>query len=223
HGHQQRGHRGGHGHQQRGHRGGHGHQQRGHRGGHGHQQRGHRGGHGHQQRGHRGGHGHQQRGHRGGQRATVQVPGQREGNISMCAAISEDGVVGRRQTCQGEGVTYVIVWDNVSFHHAEVVQAWFQARPRFMTLYLPPYSPFLNPIEELFSAWRWKVYDRQPLERATLLQAMDYACEDINVDQCQAWIRHAKRFFPRCLNNEDIHCDVDENLWPNAQDRLDPN
>ncbi|XP_025760611.1 uncharacterized protein LOC102082192 [Oreochromis niloticus] len=29
-----------------------------------------------------------------GQRATIQVPGQRGGNISMCAAISEDGVVG---------------------------------------------------------------------------------------------------------------------------------
>lgn len=81
-----------------------------------------------------------------------------------------------------------------------------------MTLYLPPYSPFLNPIEEFFSAWSWKVYVRQPLERATLLQAMDDAYDDISVDQCQAWIRHAKRFFPRCLNNDNIHCDVDENL-----------
>ena len=30
--------------------------------------------------------------------------------------------------------------------------------PRFSVQYLPPYSPFLNPIEEIFSAWRWKVY-----------------------------------------------------------------
>ena len=110
-----------------------------------------------------------------GQRATVQVPRQRGGNISMCAAISEDGVVGRRPllgsyglaahlieflneiepACQGEGVTYCdIVCDNVSFHHAQVVQAWLQAHPQFMTLYLPPYSPFLNPIEDFFSAWR---------------------------------------------------------------------
>jgi len=105
----------------------------------------------------------------------------------MCAAISEDGVVARRPllasynaahlivflseiepACQGEGVANVIVWDNVRFHHAEVVQAWFQANPRFMTLYLPHYSPFLNPIDDFFSAWRWKVYDRQPLEHATV-------------------------------------------------------
>ncbi|XP_057198986.1 40S ribosomal protein S24 isoform X2 [Triplophysa rosa] len=26
-------------------------------------------------------------------------------------------------------------------------------------VFLPPYSPFLNPIEEYFSAWRWRVYE----------------------------------------------------------------
>jgi len=31
--------------------------------------------------------------------------------------------------------------------------------------HLPPYSLFLNAIEEFFSVWRWKVYDRQPHAR----------------------------------------------------------
>jgi len=35
---------------------------------------------------------------------------------------------------------------------------------------------------------------------------------------CQGWIRHARRFFPRCIALDDIRCDVDENLWPNAED-----
>lgn len=65
------------------------------------------------------------------------------------------------------------------------------------------------------------VHDKQPREQVTLLQAMDDACNDITAHQCQAWIRHAQRFFPRCLANENIHCDVDENLWPNPQDRVD--
>ena len=148
-----------------------------------------------------------------GQRATIQVPEQHGENIFMCAAISEDGVVGCRpllgyynaahiivflieigQACQGEGVTYVSVWDNVRFHHAEVVQAWFWAHPRFVSRYLPPYSPFLKPIEDLFSAWRWKVYD--PHERATLLLAIDEACDDINAQQRQAWTRHTKKKNP---------------------------
>ncbi len=49
------------------------------------------------------------------------------------------------------------------------------------------------------------------------------ACNDISADQCQAWIRHARRVFPRCLANKNIHCDVDENLWPNPHDRVDGN
>uniref|UniRef100_A0A1A8KSP9 Tc1-like transposase DDE domain-containing protein n=1 Tax=Nothobranchius kuhntae TaxID=321403 RepID=A0A1A8KSP9_NOTKU len=44
--------------------------------------------------------------------------------------------------------TYVIVWDNVGFHRAAQVREWFIINGQFMNLYLPPYSPFLNPIEE---------------------------------------------------------------------------
>ncbi len=33
----------------------------------------------------------------------------------------------------------------------------------------------------------------------------------------------SKGFFPRYMNDDDIHCNVEENLWPNYQDRLDPN
>ncbi len=49
------------------------------------------------------------------------------------------------------------------------------------------------------------------------MDAMDAACQDILAEHCQGWIRHTKRFFPRCLAREDIRCDVDENMWPNAE------
>ncbi|XP_016315793.1 uncharacterized protein LOC107668441 [Sinocyclocheilus anshuiensis] len=147
-----------------------------------------------------------------GQRAIVEVPGQRGGNVTICAAISNHGVLHHHVTLgpyntqhllrfianlryilfeqqvqeqQGQELnenpipTYVIVWDNVSFHRAAQVREWFNINGQFMNLYLPPYSPFLNPIEEFFSSWRWKVYDRQPYTRVNLLQAMDLACGDI--------------------------------------------
>ena len=101
---------------------------------------------------------------------------------------------------------FVVTWDNVSFHRAALIWDWFTNHANF-TLYLPPYSPFLNPIEELFSAWRWKVYDRQPHARMPLLQAMEEACGDIDVGSVQGWIRHARRYFPRCLAR-DRYC-----LW----------
>ena len=177
-----------------------------------------------------------------GQRATVDVPaGLRGGNITMCAAISRNGVQAHNARLgpynserliefldglydtlvPNEDTHYIIVWDNVRFHHSVAVREWFEAHARCTMVFLPPYSPFLNPIEELFSSWRWKVYDRRPYERVTLLQAMEEACEDIQDPACQAWIRHARRFFPRCLARENVRCDVDEKLWPERNDRHD--
>ncbi|KAL3973664.1 NLR family CARD domain-containing protein 3 [Sarotherodon galilaeus] len=149
-----------------------------------------------------------------GKRATVNVPGQRGANITMCAAISTDGLLLHRpligpynterllaflHDLYGRVPTFIIVWDNVAFHHSRAVTEWFAAHPRMESLFLPPYSPFLNPIEEFFSSWRWK----------------------ISAEDCQGWIRHARRFFPRCIALDDIRCDVDENLWPNGEDRVD--
>ena len=125
-----------------------------------------------------------------GHRATVDLPGQWGGNITMCAAISEHGVlthiplIGPYNTqhllnflvtlyralipddeCglfREDLPKYVVICDNVSFHRSNIIRQWFVTHPRMLIEFLPPYSPFLNPIEELFSAWRWKVYDRQP-------------------------------------------------------------
>lgn len=180
-----------------------------------------------------------------GQRATVDVPGQRGANITMCAALSNDGVllhkpligpynterlisflddlhnrlVPAEERGAGNSPTFVVVWDNVAFHHSAAVTDWFAAHPRMLVLFLPPYSPFLNPIEEFFSAWRWKVYDHRPHDQMSLLDAMNAGCGVISPEDCQGWIRHSRRYFPRCIAREDIRCDVDENLWPNAGER----
>ncbi|XP_047672452.1 uncharacterized protein LOC113649674 isoform X2 [Tachysurus fulvidraco] len=168
-----------------------------------------------------------------GHRVIINVPGQRGGNITMCAAISQNGVVHHHATIgpyntahiiafldtlhdmltvqRPEHTRYVIIWDNVSFHRAALVRNWFTDHPFFMAFNLPPYSPFLNPIDEFFYAWHWKVYDRHP-HHVALLQAMEEACGDIDQASCQAWIRHSRRYFPRCLGLEDITCDVDEIL-----------
>ncbi|XP_044040880.1 uncharacterized protein LOC122870620 [Siniperca chuatsi] len=88
-----------------------------------------------------------------GHRATVDVPGQRGGNITMGCAISENGVlthipiIGPYNTERlvtfldtlyrdlipeqergqiGDDLPkYVIVWDNVSFHRSNIIRQWF--------------------------------------------------------------------------------------------------
>ena len=155
-----------------------------------------------------------------GKRASVDVLGQRGANITMCAAISSDGLLlhklligpyntellisflgdlyGRvvpgeeRNAVRQNRPTFVIVWDNVAFHHSRTVTEWFAAHPSMMSLFLLPYSPFLNPIEELFSTWRWKVYDHHPHDQMSLLDSMNAGCLDISAEDCQGWTRHAK-------------------------------
>ncbi|XP_051991322.1 uncharacterized protein LOC127650147 [Xyrauchen texanus] len=177
-----------------------------------------------------------------GHQAIVGVPGQRGGNVTLCAAISNHGAVHHHANLgpynthqllislnhmrdallgqQDEHPIYVVVWDNVSFYRALQVREWFNMNQGFINLCLPPYSPFLNPIEEFFS-WRWKVYERQPYTRVNLLQAMGLACGDIGVEACQAWIRHARGFLPHCLARQNVACDVDEVLWPDPVRRHD--
>lgn len=90
---------------------------------------------------------------------------------------------------------YVVIWDNVSLHHSNTIRQWFATHYRMLMEFFPPYSPFLNPIEEFYSPWKWKVYDRQPRTQMTLLAAMHAACEDITADSCRGWIRHSKILF----------------------------
>ena len=172
-----------------------------------------------------------------GHRAIVGVPGQRGGNVTLCGVVHHHANLGPYNTNQllifldhmrdallGQQVEhpiYVVVWDNVSFHRALQVREWFNMNQGFINLRLPPYSSFLNPIEEFFSSWRWKVYERQPYTRVNLLQAMELACGDIGVEACQAWIRHARGFLPRCLARLNVACDVDEAQWPDPVWRND--
>ncbi len=120
----------------------------------------------------------------------------------MCAAISEDGVVGCRpvlgsyntehlidflneleQACQGN-LCYRV--GQYQFPPCRACSGMVSGTSSFHDQLPSPYSPFLNPIEEFFSTWKWKVYDRHPHEHVTLLQAMDEACGDIIAEQCQA-------------------------------------
>lgn len=43
-----------------------------------------------------------------------------------------------------------VVADNAKIHHAQKVQQWLTAHPRFEVLYLPTYCPRANPIERAF-------------------------------------------------------------------------
>ncbi|KAG2216846.1 hypothetical protein INT45_013990 [Circinella minor] len=93
--------------------------------------------------------------------------------------------------------------DNASIHHSSIVKGTVENRG-FHILYLPPYSPVLNLIEEFWSKLKACVkreilptsnpFKPRTIQPTYLVTARDF----------QGWIRHAESYFPRCILEEPI-------------------
>jgi len=56
---------------------------------------------------------------------------------------------------RSHGKRLVLVLDNAKYHHARMLQPWLHAHRRVLTLmFLPPYSPELNPVERVWKLTR---------------------------------------------------------------------
>ena len=96
---------------------------------------------------------------------------------------------------------HYLVMDNAPIHTPSAVRDSIESRG-YKCLYLPPYSPFLNPIEEFWAKVKAGIR-RNALKADDRLS--DCICESVykvTRKDCQAWIRHAMSFFPRCKNEE---------------------
>jgi len=51
----------------------------------------------------------------------------------------------------------IVILDNVRFHHAKLLKKWLLGKPQLELVYLPPYSPELNPIERAWWYMRKKI------------------------------------------------------------------
>jgi len=93
-----------------------------------------------------------------------------------------------------ELVTYVrgvnstpayIIMDNAPIHKVRQVQEICGSQGSEVNLmFLPPYSPQLNPIEHLFSEWKAKVRRSAPKSEAELSAAIHSASETISSQHC---------------------------------------
>lgn len=56
---------------------------------------------------------------------------------------------------RGRGKKMMILTDNAPYHHAAALQGWLQEKRELLELvFLPPYSPELNPIERVWKLLR---------------------------------------------------------------------
>ena len=84
----------------------------------------------------------------------------------------------------------LVVMDNLGSHKAKAVRrAIRHAGARL--LFLPKYSPDLNPIEQLFAKLKHHVRRDQPRSRDTICAALAVALDTVTARECSNYFAHA--------------------------------
>lgn len=141
-----------------------------------------------------------------GERSFDKIPKNQGNNLTVVGAIALDGV--RAMMAYEGGTTCdvflkfvrevlapalnpgdVVVMDNLRVHHNDEVKAAFRAAGAEV-LYLPPYSPELNPIELTWS--KLKAIMRRVGARTlrSLAAAVEYSSSRVSLGDLCGWFRH---------------------------------
>jgi len=142
-----------------------------------------------------------------GQRAYGSVPRNRGRNTTVLASMSVEGM-GPSMAVEGATTarvfeTYVervlaptlrkgqvVVMDNLSVHKGERVRELIEDRGCEL-LYLPSYSPDLNPIEEAFSKIKGLLRKAQARSREALLEAIGAAISAVSDRDALGFFEHS--------------------------------
>ena len=83
----------------------------------------------------------------------------------------------------------VVILDNLSAHKVVGIRERIEARGAQL-IYLPPYSPDLNPIEKAWSKFKQFLRSAKARSQEALEQAVGDALKTITPDNAAAWFRH---------------------------------
>ena len=86
-----------------------------------------------------------------------------------------------------------LIMDNHPVHHAKIVQEYL-VKNNIKFLFLPSYSPELNPIEEAFSKIKQYIKKQKPRVLNKLLRVIDDAFKIITGDDAKGYFKHASEF-----------------------------
>jgi len=84
----------------------------------------------------------------------------------------------------------IVIMDNVSVHKVGGVREAIEARGA-MLLYLPPYSPDLNPIEQFFSKLKSALRKAAARSLRSLWATIGSCLVDFSPRECTAYLNHA--------------------------------
>ncbi len=141
-----------------------------------------------------------------GKRAYGKVPKNWGKNVTLLSSLSSEGV-GASMTIEGatdKGVFeayvehflaptlkqgQVVIMDNLQAHKGQRVRRLIEARGAEV-LFLPPYSPDFNPIEEAFSKIKNSVRKAKARSKEALLGAIGRALDGVSPSDARGWFGH---------------------------------
>jgi len=141
-----------------------------------------------------------------GERARCEVPRNRGKNTTLLASMTAEGmgsclvVVGSTTKAVFEAYLervlaptlrpgQVVVMDNLTSHKGEKVRELIEGRGCEL-LYLPPYSPDFNPIEEAFAKVKALLRKAGARTREALVEALGAALDAVTVRDARGFLEH---------------------------------
>lgn len=143
----------------------------------------------------------------GGARALTYAPYQRGNHMTMISAISLSGVEAalygewsangtifstfmEKCLCPKLNPDSVVIMDNVNFHKSDkIIELVEQCGAQ--VIFLPPYSPELNPIEEMWSKIKNSLRRNSARCMRTFKKAIKRAYESVTCENIMGWFQHA--------------------------------
>ncbi len=143
---------------------------------------------------------------RRGERALARVPRNWGANVTLLASMGAEGM-GPRLAVEGPTTRevfeaylervlapclspgQVVVMDNLSSHKGPRVRELIEGRG-CQLLYLPPYSPDLNPIEEAFAKLKALLRRAGARTREALVEAMGRALDAVTASDARGFFEH---------------------------------
>lgn len=158
-----------------------------------------------------------------GQTPRKNVASIRSKNISIAAAITKTGLIAfkiRDGAFNTESFTefinelmqllleknlvgMTIICDNIPFHKSGQSNTVIKNNGHNL-IFLPPYTPQLNPIEEVFGFWKEQVRGKNCDSHESLIDAINTTVCNITSNHCEAFFRHMHGFLIKGLAREDF-------------------
>ncbi|KII68719.1 hypothetical protein RF11_01079 [Thelohanellus kitauei] len=158
-----------------------------------------------------------------GTKEAVTVPNIQSKNYSISAALSANSLFFyhiKEVTCNTEVFSFfiddflaklkqsgisntVLVIDKLDFRKNRRIGRKVESHGH-ITLFLPPYSSFLNPIKNVFNQWKCHVTSSRPENETTLVHSINESMKFITPGDCIRYYNHMESYISRCKREEEI-------------------